>query len=54
MNFVLATLAYLLFAVLIGLGLILAVCGKGMLLFIFGVLAFVAMFSWAGCLSSHG
>ncbi|HEY6168647.1 MAG TPA: hypothetical protein VI454_11445 [Verrucomicrobiae bacterium] len=54
MNFVLALLAYLAFAVLIGAGLLLAVCGKGLVLFVFAVAAFIAMFSWAGCLSSHG
>ena len=54
MNFILAVLAYLLFAVLIGAGLLLAVCGKSLWLFLFGVIAFLVMFSWAGCLSSHG
>jgi hypothetical protein len=52
MNFVLATLAYLVLGILITLGLIKAVTGSYVLLLL-GLVVFFGLFIKYGCLSSH-
>lgn len=53
MIFVKALLAYLIFAVLLGAGLLALSKGSGPALFIVGTLVFLFAFSKFGCLSSH-
>ena len=53
MNFIKAFLAYVVFAVLLGAGLLALSKGSGVLLFGFATAVFVAAFSTYGCLSSH-
>jgi len=54
MNFVLALLAYVILGVLLGAGLLMAVAGKGLILLVVALALFFGLFTWAGCLSSHG
>jgi hypothetical protein len=52
MNFALASLAYIVMGILIGVGLLKAVTGSYVILLI-GLVIFFGLFVKAGCLSSH-